>query len=272
MLLSKSKLLAYRQCPRRLWLEIHRPELRNDSPDSLARMRAGREVGLVARQVYDPHGTAAVIDVEADGFCRALTRSAELLAECRMPVFEAGIMANGILVFGDALLPATEGGRAGWKLIEVKSSTSVKANHKDDVAIQSFVALAAGVPLKSVILAHIDKSWIYSGNGDYRGLLTEHNLTEEAFGRQEEVRGWIGQARKIATQPVEPSIEPGRHCYDPIECGFCHHCASRLAEPLCPVRWLPSLTPAQRVGSPNRRHKRNAGRARCHSEPKTIGG
>jgi hypothetical protein len=26
--LSKSKLMAFRQCPKRLWLEVHRPELR----------------------------------------------------------------------------------------------------------------------------------------------------------------------------------------------------------------------------------------------------
>ena len=29
--LSKSKLLAFRQCPKRLWLEVHRPDLREDS-------------------------------------------------------------------------------------------------------------------------------------------------------------------------------------------------------------------------------------------------
>ncbi len=29
--LSKSKIIAYRQCPKRLWLEIHKPELRDDS-------------------------------------------------------------------------------------------------------------------------------------------------------------------------------------------------------------------------------------------------
>jgi hypothetical protein len=28
--LSKSKIIAYRQCPKRLWLEIHKPELRDD--------------------------------------------------------------------------------------------------------------------------------------------------------------------------------------------------------------------------------------------------
>ena len=29
--LSKSKLIAYRQCPKRLWLELHKPELKDDS-------------------------------------------------------------------------------------------------------------------------------------------------------------------------------------------------------------------------------------------------
>jgi hypothetical protein len=29
--LSKSKLMAFRQCPKRLWLEVHHPELREDS-------------------------------------------------------------------------------------------------------------------------------------------------------------------------------------------------------------------------------------------------
>ena len=27
--LSKSKLLAFRQCPKRLWLEVHQPQLRD---------------------------------------------------------------------------------------------------------------------------------------------------------------------------------------------------------------------------------------------------
>lgn len=39
--LSKSKLIAYRQCPRRLWLELHRRDLREDSPGTEARFRAG---------------------------------------------------------------------------------------------------------------------------------------------------------------------------------------------------------------------------------------
>lgn len=54
--LSKSKLLAYRQCPKRLWLEIHRKELRKDSAFTQASFSIGHQVGEIARQLYDPGG------------------------------------------------------------------------------------------------------------------------------------------------------------------------------------------------------------------------
>lgn len=43
--LSKSRILAYRQRPRRLWLEIHHPELREDSEAAHARFATGHQVG-----------------------------------------------------------------------------------------------------------------------------------------------------------------------------------------------------------------------------------
>ena len=46
--LSKSKIIAYRQCPKRLWLEIHRPELRDDSAFEMV-FRIGNQVGDVRR-------------------------------------------------------------------------------------------------------------------------------------------------------------------------------------------------------------------------------
>ena len=47
--LSKSKLIAFRQCPKRLWLEIHRPDLREDSAATQASFQVGNKVGDLAR-------------------------------------------------------------------------------------------------------------------------------------------------------------------------------------------------------------------------------
>ena len=240
--LSKSKLLAFRQCPKRLWLEVHRPELREDSADAQARFQTGYQVGDIARRLYDLEGTGAAIDVDAEGFEGAFARTAELLTASRGPVFEAGFRAGGALAFADVMLPVFENGQPGWRMVEVKSSTSVKDYHRDDVAVQAFVAQSAGVNLKSVALAHIDSSWVYPGNEDYRGLLVENDLTAEAFSRSGEVKGWIEEAQRIVAQPAEPDIAVGAHCSDPFECGFCKHCNQGNPQPEYPLNWLPRIS------------------------------
>ena len=184
---SKSKLLALRQCPKRLWLEIHRPALREDSDATQNSFQIGHQVGDIARSIYDPQGLGVVIDVQREGFDHAFERSVELLQDTQ-PIFEAGFSAAGALAFADVMLPEEKDGRPVWHMVEVKSSTSVKDYHRDDVAVQAFVAHSAGVALKSISLAHIDSSWTYPGNGDYSGLLKENDLTAEAFSRTEEVK------------------------------------------------------------------------------------
>lgn len=242
--LSKSKIIAYRQCPKRLWLEIHKPDLREDSAATQARFQTGYQVGDIAQRIYDPEGKAAVIDIEAEGFDKAFERSAKLLAESRHPIFEAGFKAAGALAFADAMLPM---GGAAWKMVEVKASASVKDYHHDDIAVQAFVAKAAGVDLQSVALAHVDSSWVYPGDNNYRGLLKEKDFTDEAFARTAEVQGWVAEAQKIADLPEEPQIAVGNQCHKPFACGFCDYCHQGIAQPEYPISWLPNLSPGKKA-------------------------
>ena len=53
---SKSKLLAFRQCPKRLWLEIHRPDLREDSAATQASFQVGHQVGLQNVLAHSAYG------------------------------------------------------------------------------------------------------------------------------------------------------------------------------------------------------------------------
>lgn len=244
--LSKSKLMAYRQCPKRLWLEVHKPELREDSSDTQMRFEVGYQVGDIAKRLYDPEGKGAVIDIETEGFEGAFARSAKLLAESQQPIFEAGFKAKGALAFADVMLPEVENGQTAWKMVEVKSSASIKDYHWDDIAVQSFVALAAGVKLKSVSLAHIDTSWVYPGNEDYRGILLENDLTPETFARFDEVQGWVGEAQKIVAQQSEPVVKVGDQCHSPFDCGFCDYCNKDIPTPEYPVFWLPRFSSAKR--------------------------
>ena len=237
---SKSKLMALRQCPKRLWLEVHRPDLREDSAATQASFQVGHQVGDIARRIYDPEGLGAVIDVQTEGFARAFERSAQLLHSTQ-PIFEAGLEAGGALAFADVMLPEQKDGQQAWRMVEVKSSTSVKDYHRDDVAVQAFVAQSAGVALQSISLAHIDSSWTYPGGGDYRGLLKESDLTAEAFSRTAEVKAWIAQAQLVIASPAEPAIKIGSHCDIPYACGFYDYCSRNEPKPEYPIFWLPHI-------------------------------
>lgn len=237
-LLSKSKLLTYRQCPKRLWLEIHHPELRKDSLGTQASFAVGYQVGDIARQVYDPQGAGELIDPFRDGFEFAFRRTQELLAQSE-PIFEGGFQAEGALALSDVLLPLKESTDFSWRMVEVKSSTSVKDYHRDDLAIQSCIVRGAGVLLRAVSLAHINSQWVYPGDGDYQGLLVEKDLTQEAFARDFEVKEWIAKAKSIVNEKSEPAIKTGDQCSHPYDCGFLSYCSSQEPQAKFPVRWLP---------------------------------
>jgi len=242
---SKSKLMALRQCEKRLWLEVHRPDLREDSDQAEYRFQVGHQVGDMARTLFDPDNRGALIDVEAEGYAGAFARSAELLTH-RQPIFEAGFSGGGALAFADVMLPTDPPADLAWRMIEVKSSTSVKDYHRDDIAVQTYVASACGVPLASVSLSHIDSSWTYPGNYDYRGLLKVNDLTDEALARHNEVAAWIAHANEVADYPEEPAVTVGQQCDTPFECGFYDYCSRNEPTPEYPVYWLPRF-PAAKV-------------------------
>lgn len=156
--LSKSKLPAYRQCPKRLRLEIHRPELREDSAAIQASFEVGDTVSDIARKLYDSDGNGVLLDVQREGFDAVFKRSTELLASDQ-PIFEAGFSANGALAFADVMLPVEQNGKRAWRMVEVKSSTRVKDYHRDNAAIHAYIARNAGVQLASIALAHIDNQF-----------------------------------------------------------------------------------------------------------------
>lgn len=212
--LSKSRILAHRQCPKRLWLQVHKPELIETGASSEARLAAGTYVGEVARELY-PGGL--LIDNEDLRQCLADTTRALASSPCIL--FEATLQYDGVLIRADLLLPE----ESGYRLAEVKSSTSVKDYHYDDAAVQAWVTRKAGVLLDRIEIAHIDNSFIYPGSGDYRGLLKHADITREVCALESEVGNWA-EAARITLAGEEPIIAAGTQCGTPFECPFRAHC------------------------------------------------
>src|SRR5271157_4620146 len=163
--------MAWRQCPKRLWIEVNRPELVVYPPSTQRRFAMGHEVGAVARALH-PGGEL----IEPPTLGQALRDSARLLARRGdLTLFEATFSHGGVLVRADLLF--REAGAA--RMVEVKSATEVKPYHVDDIAVQTWVVRGAGVPLERVALACVDRDFVYAGDGDYHGLLRETDVTPE---------------------------------------------------------------------------------------------
>ena len=119
--LSKSKLLAWRQCPKRLWLELHRPDLGEAPEPPARRFQVGLQVGDLARHLYDPEGKGSGVQFDAEGFQKAITRTQELVAQGN-PIFGAGFKTEDASAFADVLVPEEQ---ESWKLVEAKNSTEI---------------------------------------------------------------------------------------------------------------------------------------------------
>jgi len=244
--LSKSKYISGLQCHKRLYLDIYQPYLATP-PDAgtQAILDMGTDVGELARRRF--HGGRLV----AAGYRQteaALDQTAALMADESVPaIFEAAIMTDGVLVRVDILerVRAEDGAMVGWRLIEVKSSTKVKDVHLDDLALQRYVLIGAGLNIVSCHLMRINTAYTYAGGEvDLNGLFAIDELSSIVLERQVTVPDRIAAMRAMLLSPVAPVIDPDRHCFTPYECPFWAHCTSQK-----PARWIFHLPGAKQIAS-----------------------
>lgn len=219
--LSKSRLISAWQCAKKLHLEKHHPELAVVSPQTESLFATGNEVGAIAQQLY---GTEAAVEIVFD-FKTMLAETRRAVARANAPIFEATFRYEGVLIRADIMIPESD----GWRVIEVKASTSVKDYHVLDCAIQDWVLCNSGIRVKSISLAHVDNQFVYQGDGNYDGLLQEIDLSDEVRGMERDVLELVAKARDAVTGPM-PLTSVGVHCHQPYECQFLSYCWPMDAE------------------------------------------
>lgn len=154
------------------------------------------------------------------------------------PIFEATFEHDGLLIRADLLLPEAD----GYRLVEVKSSASVKSYHLIDAAIQNWVVQKNGLTVTDTAIAHIDTRFVYSGNGDYRGLLKETSITAKLTPILAEVPNWV-TAAQATLSGNEPIIPPGPQCETPFLCPFFGHCTPAAMENKAQIAYPPEDLP-----------------------------
>jgi predicted RecB family nuclease len=220
MKISKSKFVAGVQCLKRLYWEVHEPELASE-PDASGQaiMEQGQEVGRLAHQLF-PGG----VKVDGSGgLSDAISITKELVANPEVPaVFEGTFSADDVLVRVDILKRQRD---KRWRLIEVKSSTDLKDYHLLDIGIQSHVVSRSGLDLASSSLAHINRNYIFDGGSiDVRQFFKIRNVTGQIKRLQPQLTSQLRSQFRILVMPKAPDLPAGRHCTDPVTCEFFDRC------------------------------------------------
>jgi hypothetical protein len=221
--------MAGLQCPRRLWLIAYQPEQAVWSAEARRRLAVGHSLGEAARGLY-PGGE--LIDEAGGGLRRALALTRERLVQPGdLTLFEPAFERDGTLVRVDVLRR-----RAGaCRMVEVKASATLKAYQVTDAAIQAWV-VAGSVRLQALAVVHVDTSFVYRGDGDYRGLVKEVDISTEARPIVAHVPVLAAELRAMLAGPC-PEKDVGRHCFEPFPCEFFADCGPHDAQ--FPVTLLP---------------------------------
>lgn len=220
MLLTKTAYLAYRQCPKQLWLDAYQPELAAPpDPTAQRRLRAGQEVDRLARGQF-PNGRSIPYHPQPEDIA-PLTRQA--IAEGAETLFQATFHVDALLVKVDILTQTA----AGWHLIEVKSSTQYKeAEHLPDIAFQVYVLRQAGLTVTQASLMHLNSDCLAP---DLSNLFALTDVMEAVDAFLPTVAADTAVMRQLLAQPTPPNQSIGRHCTRPHACPFYDHCWQGVA-------------------------------------------
>lgn len=231
--LSKSRLLSFRQCKKKLYLETFRKDLIEITTEQQKIFNTGHEVGELAQTFY-PNGILIGNDFELN---KAIEETNTHLANPDIEtLFEATFEYQGVLVRTDLLHKSNK----GFLIQEVKSSTSVKDIYIEDCAIQKWVIEGVGYTVHDVQLSHINNQFIYEKLGNYEGIFLHPSLTSKIEDIQSYIGGWVDEAFKVIESKTEPEILPGEQCNTPYLCPFIDYCDPVTTD--FPVENLPNGT------------------------------
>lgn len=237
-MLTKSRYMAGLQCLRRLWLQVHEPvEINLPAPGSLADI--GQEIGRNARLLF---AGGALVDAAPWERAEAVARTAALMRDASVPaIFEAAFCQEDVHVRADILERRAD----GWGLIRVKSSTSVKDHHLEEIALQAWVMKEAGVTLAAIEVMHVNNTYVRGAEGiDWTAYFARVDVAADIHARIQLVPLALPEMHEALDAETQPYAEPGPQCTDPYLCPFWDRCTAD--KPRDWVQYMPRLPQAQK--------------------------
>ncbi|MBA4148332.1 MAG: DUF2779 domain-containing protein [Verrucomicrobia bacterium] len=217
-IITKSKFMSGLQCSKLLWsLYNAREQFAELDARTSAILDQGNEVTAMARSLF-PNG----IDARSGGLdFSAVVGCTKNLLQGPLPIFEASISYKDAFASADILEPAD---LHSWNILEVKSSTSVKEVHLNDLAFQWFVYAGAGLNIAKAFILHINNEFVKRGAINPQELFTRVDVTEQVTALLPQISQQVSSMHRTISAAQCPEIIVGDHCSNPYQCPLTDRC------------------------------------------------
>lgn len=222
------------QCLKYIYLSVHHKEL--ESPVTIEQQvifNQGNLVGEAARKLF---AQGVLVDNKPWDFVGSLKKTRELLSNKTPIIFEAAFDYQGCYARADIIEYNSSSER--WTIYEVKSSTKVKEEQLDDVALQAWIMAKSGLPIEKIFIMHLNPNCIHPNLTE---LFIQQEVTELVRLRYPLINQKINQLFSALRKSETPEISIGSQCLSPNPCSFKEHCWSQINWPEFSVFDLPKI-------------------------------
>ena len=215
MSISKTDFMRGMQCPKMLWLDAHRSELKIIPPETQRRLDKGNEFGDKAMAMFGPYEemTAYIPNTKYPDKKQMVRNTKHHLDIGTENICEAAFDYDGFYCAVDILHLVEPG---VYELYEVKDSPEVKPQFIKDAGYQAWVLDKCGIQLDGVfVVYHYD---------DDADPFEPVDVTDEAVEFKHVVDENIYRLNELKASKGEIMRDMGLQCSEPYECWYRDYC------------------------------------------------
>lgn len=204
MTLSKSDYVMFLKHPAWLWLKKRaKAMLPEVSEATQAIFDTGHAFEAYAEALYPGGVTLGFTDY--DEYITLPARTKQALDRGEHTIFQGRFEHDNLTFICDIVQVV---GDREVDLIEIKSSTSAKADHIVDLAFQMVVLEKCGYSVRNISVIHVNNQYVRNGAIDPKAITAQTDVTEQVKEKREFTLQKIDEALAVVALPECPDTSP----------------------------------------------------------------
>ena len=204
MQISKSDYMLFLKHPAWIWLQKYQKDkLPPTSPELQVIFDEGHEFEKYAEQIFPNSVRLGFKDYTQ--YLELPRKTMEIINGHDKTILQGRFEFDNLTCIVDVLEKSTYD---EYNLYEIKSSTSVKQEHIDDLAFQYLVLTGAGIKIKKMSVVYVNNNYVRTGEIDPKTISMVTEVTDDVLEILNETKANLEIVNKILNSKNPPDLSP----------------------------------------------------------------